>query len=289
MYTILRSLLIQVLFLAPSFCVIFWIVHKWAARRARSKVPFPELTRRPAGESLRLKLETLDERILTTAAGMVMVPVLLSTAVATQHPINPILLVMLALTCLVGVAFLGLRFWRLAKERANHQLGFDGERFVAEVINHLIAHKFEVYHDLPFDGFNIDHVLVGPQGVFVVETKTRRKPVTSSGDKQYRVEFDGFRVHWPMGADSYGLDQAANNARTLSQWLSGAVGEPISATPILTFPGWMVDRKAPGKGVHVVNPKEIIKVCNGREARLDDTLIRRICYQLDQKCKLSME
>jgi hypothetical protein len=25
---------------------------------------------------------------------------------------------------------------------------------------------FEVYHDLPFEGFNMDHVLVGCQGVY---------------------------------------------------------------------------------------------------------------------------
>jgi hypothetical protein len=34
--------------------------------------------------------------------------------------------------------------------------------------------------NVPFDGFNIDRVLVGPPGVFSVETKTRREPVSDS-------------------------------------------------------------------------------------------------------------
>jgi len=54
--------------------------------------------------------------------------------------------------------------------------GFDGERYVGEALTPLVAQGFEIYHDVPFEGFNIDHVPVGPPGIFAVETKTRRKP-----------------------------------------------------------------------------------------------------------------
>ena len=74
----------------------------------------------------------------------------------------------------------------------------------------------------------------------------------------------------------------------MSQWLSGAIGKPVRVTPILTLPGWMVGRLAPNRGVHVLNPKEIPKICNSKEIILNDNLIRRICYQLDQKCKLEV-
>jgi len=40
--------------------------------------------------------------------------------------------------------------------------------------------------DVVGDGFNVDHVLIGPAGVFTVETKTHSKP---RGDA--RVVFDG--------------------------------------------------------------------------------------------------
>jgi hypothetical protein len=176
----------------------------------------------------------------------------------------------------------------LVRNRANYQLGFDGERFVGEELTRLVAEGFEIYHDLPFDGFNMDHVLVGSPGVFLVETKARRKPVKDTGGKEYRVVFDGFRLHWPWGADDYGVQQAANNGRTLAEWLSGAVGESVTVTPILALPGWLVDRKAPSTNVCVVNPKEIIKLCNTQQERLNENLVRRICYQLDQKCKLEL-
>jgi uncharacterized NAD-dependent epimerase/dehydratase family protein len=49
-----------------------------------------------------------------------------------------------------------------------------------------------------------------------------------------------------------------------------------------------VDRTAPPARLHVVNPKEIIKVC-ANQATLSDKLIRRICHQLDQKGGIAID
>jgi hypothetical protein len=69
------------------------------------------------------------------------------------------------------------------------QQGLDGERAVAEYLDLLREEGFRVIHDIPADKFNIDHVLVGPQGVFMVETKTlsKRQGVAS-------LEYDGERI-----------------------------------------------------------------------------------------------
>ena len=167
---------------------------------------------------------------------LALVPVVFALVAYFGRKFDPVFWASAFIVCLIFAWVVGSRLMRLVRNRANHQLGFDGERFVGEELNRLVALGFEVYHDLPFDGFNMDHVLVGRQGVFLVETKTRRKPVKVSGAKEFHVEFDGRRIRWPMGTDDYGVQQALNNARTLGQWLSGAVGEPVSATPILTLP-----------------------------------------------------
>ncbi len=93
-------------------------------------------------------------------------------------------LVPLVVFSLVGTAIIGFKWLRITRERGDYRLGFDGERFVGEELNRLVAKRFEVYHDVPFDGFNIDHVLVGSPGVFSVETKTRRKPIGEAGNKE---------------------------------------------------------------------------------------------------------
>ena len=51
--------------------------------------------------------------------------------------------------------------------------GERGELVVAEQLEELRATGFRCFHDIVRDGFNIDHVVVGPPGVFVIETKFR--------------------------------------------------------------------------------------------------------------------
>ena len=126
-------------------------------------------------------------------------------------------------------------------------------------LNRLIAHRYELYHDVPFDGYNVDHVLVGPQGVFSVETKTYRKPIRDKTGALYTVDFDGRHLHWPWGRRTGEVSQAARSAKSLSDWLGKAVGEPVAVQAILTIPGWWVERKGWSDAVWVLNPKEIIK------------------------------
>jgi hypothetical protein len=273
----------------PLVLAVMIVLRKQERRHAIGRAPFNELLRRPAGETLRIKIEDLDDKISDQIAAMVLLPTIMAAGLFTIHPIGFVVSVLFfgISACWVGVW--GTKCFQTLRKRANYKLGFDGERYVAEELSRLIALGFEIYHDVPFDNFNIDHVLVGPPGVFVVETKTRRKPVDESGKKEYHVLFDGKFLQWPWGADSRGIEQAANNARTLAKWLSGAVGETVGATAILTLPGWMVDRKAPYDGVSILNPKEIHRVCSGPEQKLTTQLIGRICHQLDQKCRLAVK
>ena len=44
---------------------------------------------------------------------------------------------------------------------------------VAEALSELQAIGYRVINDIPRKGYNIDHVIVGPAGVFAVETKYR--------------------------------------------------------------------------------------------------------------------
>jgi hypothetical protein len=288
MTAVLRMMLVLGICLVPCVVVLILISRERRFRRSQSKAPFKELRRRPAGEAIRVKLAEFDDKISELSMWLVLPPALVAMS-ALIFPSFSWVLVLFIVFSLIWTAIIGFKVRRNIRERGNYHLGFDGERFVGEELNSLVARQFEVYHDVPFDGFNIDHVLVGPPGVFSVETKTRRKPIDETGKKEYHIEFDGDCLCWPWGTDTDGLDQAARNARTLSQWLSGAVGESVLVTAILTLPGWMVERKAAPKGVHVLNPKEIVKLVDRQTQNLNENLIKRICYQLEQKCKMEVE
>jgi hypothetical protein len=285
----LNLLVAVVLCVLPVALVIALIYRKRNEQREYSRAPFNDLQRRPAGETLRLKLQSLDEKINDEILWLIMFPVSMALGLFFLHPKDWITPFLFFLFSAGSSVFFGLRLFKLLRTRANYRLGYDGERFVGEELSRLIGLGFEIYHDVPFDGFNIDHVLVGPRGVFIVETKTRRKPVNESGKKEFKVQFDGKNLQWPWGADSHGIEQAKNNAKTLSGWLSSATGKTVWVTPILTLPGWMIELKTITDDLFVLNPKQIYQVCASQSETLPEAQIRQMCHQLDQKCRLAVD
>jgi nuclease-like protein len=67
--------------------------------------------------------------------------------------------------------FLGGRFKR---DHGSWAQGAEGEEVVGEIPEGLVADGWQVIHDVSFGRGNIDHVVVGPGGIFTVETKSRR-------------------------------------------------------------------------------------------------------------------
>lgn len=183
-------------------------------------------------------------------------------------------------------AFGAYKFVRLVEKARNLRLGLEAESAVGEELNQLMKQGFSVFHDVPGDkAFNVDHVVVGPNGVFAVETKGRAK-LAAKGDKSaYTVELRDERLHFPDWASAEPLDQAKRNADWLRKWLSSAVGEPVSVKPVLVFPGWMVDRK--GKSdVAVISGKECLSYFpKTKSATLSPKLIQQVAHQLDTRCR----
>ena len=55
----------------------------------------------------------------------------------------------------------------------NLRLGLDGEVGVGQFLDEYCRERgYKVLHDLQGDGLNVDHVLIGPGGVFAIDTKT---------------------------------------------------------------------------------------------------------------------
>ena len=120
---------------------------------------------------------------------------------------------------------------------------------MGEELNQLMRSDYHVFHDVTNAPYgNIDHVLVGPTGVYAVETKTRRKR-EEPGREAHVVIFDGSALHFPHGgggaAERKCLEQARHQASRLSDLLSKAVGEPV-AVQRCSRAGWLVERKGRG-------------------------------------------
>ena len=277
--------LMPVVVLSPAGVFGFILHRKKRRYLAYADEPFTDLPLRPPGESLRLEIERLTERFETNLLQLILtgtLPLAFFLTLPFQWPF----IVPTAVAVSIGYVYFGRGMVATAEELWKYRLAYMGERVVGEELNQLLAQGFRVFHDIPFENFNIDHVIVGPPGVFIVETKTRRKPSDIKGQPRATVVFDGARLEFPKWTETAAIDQARRNARTAEQWLTKATGEPVTACAILTYPGWWVERKAVSD-VNVLNPAEIKYSFREPKRPIAPEQIQRIAHQLTERCRLT--
>jgi hypothetical protein len=170
-------------------------------------------------------------------------------------------------------------------EIRNNRRGLLGEQAVAEQLQPLFADGYRIFHDVPGDGkWNIDHVVVGPAGVFAIETKYRTKQPGKASERDHEAIFDGNKILFPSGYDVDAPEQARRNARWLANTLSKATGERVTAQPVVALPGWWVTLKA-NSDVKVLSGKQVPGFIAKEPAQLSDKTIQQISYQLEQRCR----
>ena len=270
----------------------------WQRHRRKSRRPFGDDVRlmRTAGESQLKHVLKMDEDALLWMVMAGSAPVLLGGLAVMGTTLLPHTLQWagLALSAVLFViAFILSAGWFAGKtaESHNRYLGYFGERMVAEHLDALKGQGWRIFHDVPaMDNghkFNLDHVAVGPTGVFVVETKTRRKGRARPGFESHKVYFDGHSLVWPWGEDNHGLEQAEHNAQWLGRWLEAELRETVPVAPFLTLPGWFVEMKPAQdpRPCRVTNPKGLDKFLpNGAEV-LNQTQIAAIAAKLEELCR----
>src|SRR5260221_6648564 len=261
----------------PCFAVVY-LLWKIERERKRTKWPLTEPLLRPPGESLRLRLEEYDEQLMNRFLFLV-IPIFFAVMVSYSNLTFTICIALLFVSVLFTI-FAGSKLQKTVKERRDYYLASQGERAVGQEISQALSFGYKVYHDLQFDGFNIDHVIIGPSGVYAVETKTRRK---SHAENSHKVAYDGQKLIFPKWEDSHGIEQAQRNAKHLSNWLGKAVGQAVWVEPVLTLPGWWIDRLKPGS-VNVLNPKEIVGLLTrSTKTVLSPIMIQQISHQVEQR------
>ena len=177
----------------------------------------------------------------------------------------------------VVASYAAVRARRSVKQLRQLKLGRDGERAVAQYLEWFRTAGFFVFHDVPNDDANIDHVLIGPRGMFTIETKTVSKPARG----ECKVRVTGAKIYANgvlMTRDP--LVQAKAQAR----WLSNFMGEAqfkAFVQPVVVFPGWFVepfDMKS--AGVWVLPPKALDKFVEQEPERFTRDEVRAMSSAL---------
>jgi hypothetical protein len=116
----------------------------------------------------------------------------------------------------------------LAQNARSWYLGALGEIVVAEKLERL-GDGWRVINAVPVGaaGSDIDHVVVGPAGVFTINTKAHaNKKVWAAGQA---LRINGFKQHY--------VRNSQHEAARASKLLTTAVGRPVVVTPLIVMVG----------------------------------------------------
>ena len=171
-------------------------------------------------------------------------------------------------------AIMALRTWinwpKWTRAADNLHKGRAGEQAAAAVLAELGKDGYIIVHDIPLkaldptqpEGPNIDHLLIGPAGVFVVETKYIAK--SRGNGKPNEVTYDpdaeggrGRLLFNGLPKDRCALEQVRRNCKTVDVFVrSKQPGFVVPIRPMVFVLGWMV-HVPPTLDVAVINPKRI--------------------------------
>lgn len=258
--------------------------------------PVGEKMLRPAGYSLRNRTdELLDSFLMYLLQGFIIPVVLgfgtitLASKIYLKEWSTFYLVLGFSLVAMVaGWVIGGILAYRKFNEWANCRLGLAGEELVAQHLNPLYRNDYRIYHDFPVEGRkdkgNIDHIVIGPTGVFVIETKMRRKhKKLKTGREFQKVEFTGDELIYPNFRDRHGLGQTEANAQHLQEFIKRKTGHSVSVAGILALPGWYVNQTGRGR-ILVRNHKSLAKAILSRPGSIDRKVFRDVAVAVRERC-----
>jgi hypothetical protein len=247
--------------------------------------PVTTPTRDVPGGSARARHDKLDAehheyvrsvrgRIIAVGIAGVILGVLWMSSGRTIYIFQPVFGLYLAIVSIIWT--LGRLFVTPQHIRA-WRVGAVGEEKTAAALERL-GDSWVVLHDrrIPGSRANIDHIAIGPPGVFVIESKDYSGQVSLGGNE---IRVNGRRVGW--------VDQVRREADAVLAVLPADFQKsPAPVTPIIcvhraSIP-WL--RSSAG-GVWVVSGGGLVKRFSDAPALLDDHRVREIAVELDRRLR----
>ena len=246
----------------------------------KRQVRLPKVRRR-AGESLS---EERERRVYDKLPVIVFMPVtfwclFLVTQLQQSNPAlrRPAFWLSFAIIFTILSAIWFMRLFPIAR-RLNR--GERGELHVADVLEELRSEGYKPVHDIVGNGFNIDHVIVGPGGVFAIETKYR----SGNGQITFRST-DGVFVGDRLEEKDC-LKQARANAKATSDLIYENCGRREWVMPIVVFVGdWKIKNKWRDTDTRVFTPDGLLSYIRNQQPQLTRNEIELIASHLLRSAK----
>ena len=263
--------------------------------RPQSRTRNRGLMREP-GRALRRRLDVVNHRMVGAAIGLVFAlflwTALYPSALAAGEGIWGFVIFAAA-----GVVALGwfaqelLNFW---PERLGLVRAIEAQTLTGQSLNLLMRQKYWVLHDVHIGGHRINHLVIGPRGVFCVDSMWRRvrRSLSWRGlqpPPAAQAVFDGERLRFPGWDEHQSFEDVQIQAEWLGEWLADRAGEPPDSIPAhaaVALPGWQVT-STHWKRLIVFNPSTPNMLIQGapQGRSLDSTTTQALLKQLQRHNK----
>ena len=153
----------------------------------------------------------------------------------------------------------------------NWEIGAWGEEATGRQLAKLDSAKWSVIHDVPTRHGNVDHLVIGPGGVFVLDSKRVGGRVVVQGD-EIRVErLDDKSLWYAHGGAASVRRQAAET----SDRMLAATRIKTWVTPVMVIWAEFPQRLVEGDCV-IVHGEELVDWLESRPVRVADEVVPRI-------------
>jgi hypothetical protein len=290
------------------------VIHYFKRRRRerrRERPPQSEKILRPAGYFLQQQLSDLWDQLMYVVVQTFAAGVVTGITVVTFYPLIAALAkggfslaqilaspksYVVYCAALVGI---GGTLWTVRgfllvskyyEDMRKRRFGLRGEQAVAEKLMdpELAAAGYVAFHDMPCEKgkvkWNVDHVVVGPGGVFVLETKARWKRDGTGKADANKALFDGLSLTLGGWTDREVVEQVQRNA----EWVRGLIREyapeGILVQPVIVVPGWYVESLG-NYPVKAMNAKYLVGYLAGSKPVHEAKELRGVVKKLDELCR----
>ena len=158
-------------------------------------------------------------------------------------------LVIVSAGVFAGIKYLEKYGLEKAKRSKHAERGAEAEEAVGAILDNTPEGNF-VIHDFNSGRGNIDHILIGPKGIFTLETKSHAGKVSFDGEKLLRngrpFEKDFLKQAWAQCYLVRGI---------LAKW---GITTPLPE-PVILFTNAFIEVRGKAKGIEIVGIKDLPK------------------------------
>ncbi len=224
-----------------------------------------------AGKSVREMAFKRHQKASVLAAVILIAGLLLLTNMNRIAKLGLPVVILICVMIKLGADRIEKQAMYLKKRSKDADRGALAEENVAAQLADL-PEGYHALYDIHFKGFNIDHVVIGPGGIFLIETKSYRGEVDAKGES---LLLNGK----PPKKDF--LQQTWRQSYHFKEFLWKMTSQEWQVKPVLCFSNAFVKVRRPVKGIEVIRIGYLKKFFARQSSRLSPEQIERLVGPLD--------